>query len=890
MRCNHKVGTVGVQHGGDLHFSWAIDSKKFDYIQSAYRIQLALDSNDFNDPGQCFWDSGKVPGNTQLNVPYRGELLSPSTRFFWRVRVWDQHDNASSWSKSEELITGPRDNRWPAQWVAIDQNRDSVRKKTIPWGNDMKLKRPYYQSPATYFRKTIRIDKGVQSAVLYASALGIYKMYINGKRVGDQYFTPGWSDYARRVYYNTYEAADLLEMGESCIAVKLADGWYAGVIANRGQEFYGEQPCFSMALKITYDDGSVNWVYTDTTWKSATGGLKEADIIAGCTFDGRYEPANWTMADFDDSRWSAVISMPLPAGLKVEPYPGEPVRAVGTLRPKRVLQADSRKLIIDFGQNHTGRIRISHIHIPRGDSLVIRYAEAMDTTQNLFVFNLRSARATDTYVGDGDTGSWEPEFTYHGYRFAEITGLPADFNAENIESRIYHTDLKRTGWFTSSDSLLNRLYKNAFWSQRSNFFEVPTDCPQRDERLGWLGDAHLFMPAAAFNMYVAPFFSKWMRDVADAQRDDGRISATAPRVYTRVAAGWADAVVICPYHQWKFFADVDMLRKYYPYMKDWYGYHRKQSRNGISQVGTFGDWQHLGSETSHELISTAFFKRISDLLAEISHRLSLPDSTTYRLQSDSIRAAFNAEFVSDTGLIEVTQTACVLALHFDLLQPQQRPLVFKQLLNDIFRNDTSLTTGIIGTAYLFDVLSDFDRADLAYALLLKTAYPSWGFQIGLGATTIWERWNGITAVGFHHDSTNSLNHFAFGSPVKWLYENTAGIHTAKPGFEKVDISPVPGGGLSEVRAAYLSARGIISIDWNVRSDTFEMKLTIPPNTFGIVHLPASYSQLTTFTRLYSPPQKGEHTADQHGSEGFSKLIGSGRYLIRSVRGANGHTG
>ena len=821
--------------------SWRLLSEGRNQKQTAYQILVSTDSTLLISDSADLWNSGWVNSDEMNQIEYLGRTPISRETCYWKLRILDQDSAVSAWSKIANWSMGLLDSSdWKAQWIGFDEAWSDSIYRVKPWGNRMDGTSEYKPLPCPYLRKSFMIENSIESANIYVTALGIYELYINGIRVGEDCFTPGWTDYTKRVYYKTYEVSSLLNHGENTVGVILADGWYAGNIANRGQYYYGKKLRFKMQLEIAKSSGAVDVIATNNTWRASYGPIREADMQGGETYDARLKMNGWNTNDFDDSQWKDVVvsdSITTP----LQPYPSLGVRKTEEIKPVEIVKRNSGTYIVDMGQNFAGWVRLK-VSGSKGDSIVLRYAEKLNEKGALYTRNLRTARATDTYVVRNDGSEvWEPRFTYHGFQFVEISGYSGELKKEDVIGVVVHSNLDISGDFDCSNPLVNKLFSNIVWSQRSNYFDVPTDCPQRDERMGWTGDAQVFMQTAAYNMNIAPFYTKWLVDITDGQYENGRFPSTAPRVYKRVAAGWGDAGVLCPWTMYQWYGDKKVLHQYYPNMVRWINHIEERSPNYISTLGSYGDWQNVESETPINLIATAYFKHSVDVMIEIARVLDKQqDVSKYIELSGKIKQAFiDTFFIENDQLRDETQTSYLMALDFDLIPKDSESNVVGHLLNTIYASDTSLSTGILGTKLLLPILTKYGHIDLAYRLLLNEQYPSWGNQINNGATTIWERWNSYSSFqGFHEDSTNSLNHYAYGSVGEWFYKTIGGIQSLEPGFKKVLIHPMPGGGLTFAKADYKSIRGMISSHWEIKEGKFYLVVEIPVNTTGTIILPA----------------------------------------------------
>jgi len=708
-----------------------------------------------------------------------------------------------------------------------------------------------------YMRKVFSVDRPVKKAMVYASALGLYELHINGKRIGEDCFTPGWTEYNRRVYYQSYEVTNLIAAGSNAIGAVLADGWYCGYLGSRlrRNHYGGSKPRLFVQLEIEYADGSKETVVTDSTWRAAYGPHLEADFYMGETYDARKEIPGWDTAGFDASKWAQVVVADTIQS-QVQSYPGVAVKKMMEIKPKKVTEPKEDTYIFDMGQNFAGWARLK-VKGEAGTKVVMRFAEVLNPDGTIYTTNLCSARCTDTYILSGkDEEIWEPRFTFHGFRYVEVTGYPGKPELDDITGVVVHSDAQLVGSFECSNPMVNQLYSNLVWSQRSNYIEVPTDCPQRDERLGWTGDAQIFIRTATYNMDVAAFYTKWLIDLEDAQSKEGAFPDLAPRKITTGGgkAGWGDAGVICPWMIYQVYGDKRIIERHYDSMKKWIAYLQRNSKNLLRPAKGYGDWVSIGSDTPKDVIATAYFAYSTRLLSEMAAAIGRnEDAKKYEELFERIRDAFNKAYVSDDGRIKGnTQTCYCLGLYFDLLPEDKRELAGRHLVEAIRGKKWHLSTGFIGLSYLLPTLTQTGHLDVAYRLLENDTFPSWGYSIKNGATTIWERWDGWTEEkGFQDPGMNSFNHYAFGSVGEWLFGTVAGIDTDGPGYKRIIIRPRHGSlgealdrnkptfeGMTAARASYKSVHGRIVSDWKIEDSTFMLNVTIPVNTTATVYVPA----------------------------------------------------
>ncbi|MGQ9771443.1 MAG: family 78 glycoside hydrolase catalytic domain [Thermogutta sp.] len=695
------------------------------------------------------------------------------------------------------------------------------------------------------FRKEFRIDKPVQRATLYMSALGVAEVHLNGRLVNDEYFAPGWTDYRKRVYYNAYDVTNYLSQGDNAIGAILAAGWYSGAIGWKSERFhFGRDPKLWIQLEIVTSDGESVTIVSDETWKYAFGPHVEGEFLAGETYDARLEIPNWAKPGLDDNQWKpAIIARDVQTTLEAQR--GVPIIRTSELPTKSISEPKPGVFVFDLGQNFAGFARLK-VRGPKGTAVQLRFAEMLNPDGTIYTTNLRSARATDTYVlkGEGEE-SWEPRFTFHGFRYVEVTGYPGRPSEDSITGIAINSDIPLVGSFRCSSEMINQLYSNIVWTQRANFISVPTDCPQRDERLGWTGDAQVFIRAATYNADVAAFFNKWLVDLEDAQGPEGDFPDVAPRVVALGGgtAAWADAGVICPWTIYWVYRDRRVLEEHFDAMERWIAYCQKHSKDLLRPAAGYGDWLSINADTPKDVLATAFFAYSTHLTAECARILGLREKAAeYDKLFQEIREAFQKAFVAPDGRVKGnTQTCYVLALYFDLLPKDLRPKAVQYLVDDITSRGTHLSTGFVGTAYLMPVLSETENTPLAYRLFLNDTFPSWGFSIKHGATSIWERWDGWTPEkGFQNPGMNSFAHYSFGAVGRWMFQYVAGIDTDGPGFRHLIMKPHVADSLDWVDARYGSICGDISSRWWYGDDgLWHWRITIPANIGATVYVPCT---------------------------------------------------
>ncbi len=742
----------------------------------------------------------------------------------------------------------------------------------------------YILPPPPYLRKDFSLSKPVKKAYVYVTALGLFEMRINGQKISDSILTPGWSDFRKRINYSAYDVTGLLKRGDNAAGAILADGWYAGYLAwGRVRERYGKEPRFIAQMEVEYVDGSKETIVTDKSWKANYGPIFEADVLEGVTYDAREEMSGWDKAGYDDTKWDDV-AVTESVDIKMQIHAGEPIRIVKQLRPVAITEPHPGYYVFDFGQNFAGFARLK-IKGKAGQKITIKFAEMLDSDGSIYTANLGGARATETYIcKGGGVEVWQPSFTFHGFRYVEVTGISRRPGKDMITGLVIHSDTPAVGSFECSNDLINQIYSNVTWSQRSNFVDVPMDCPQRDERMGWLGDAQIFCRAATYNMDVASFFTKWMDDVVDGQSDDGRFPDVAPNMAASGSgsAAWADAGIICPWTIYKVYNDTKILEQHYPAMQKWIQFCEKNSNGLLRPKTEYPDWLSIGEDTPREIIGTTYFAYSAGLMAEIAGAIGkAEDAKKYIELKERIKKAFNKAYVAEDGTIKGNTQCCyVLALYFDLLDDEMRPVAAKHLIKRIEAMNGHLSTGFVGLSYLMPVLAETGNIDVAYRLLLNETFPSWGYSIKNGATTIWERWDGWTEEkGFQAPGMNSFNHYSLGAVGSWLMGGIAGIETDGYGYRKIIIKPLPGGGLGYTKGSFDSINGFVKSSWWHGGGIFKLDVTIPANTSAMVYVPTSYECLKAASRIAKDKKFTKFIELKDGYAAFA--IGSGDYKFES---------
>lgn len=847
---NGERTILGLPEGTPV-FSWGIAGSGVE-AQSAYRILVRA----VGETRKPAWDTGRVASARSTGVQYDGAALQSRARYSWRIRVWDQLGRPSPWAQGWWETGLPVDG-WVGGWIARD----------LPEGA---ADAPLGDARTSRLRREFAVEGAVRSARLYASALGVYVPYVNGRRVGDEKLAPGWTDYRRRIQYQSYDVTRLIRSGKNAVGFGLAPGWFAGRVGETGRDTYGTVPAIRAQLEVTLRDGSVVVVPTDESWTTDQGPVLAADLQMGEYFDARLDDPTWTTSAFR-GRWEPVVPAPaVPEGAaNVVPQADQPVRVTHVMTPRTVRRLDDGSWIFDLGQNIVGVARIALEDQPRGQEITIRHAETVTPDGDPEYATLRAAASTDTYVAAGQEREvWAPDFTQHGFRYVVVSGAAGRLDRSSLRGEVWGSDLPRTGFFSSSSSLLNRIYSNTFWSQRSNFLSVPTDCPQRNERLGWTGDINMFAPTAALNMDIRRFLGdKWMADFRDNQTPDGRLSVVIPEqggwtTTAGVDVVWSSAAITTPYVAWQTYADTafidenwDLMTRFIEFFAD------------VAPTTIFGDWapppadvngtnNPVGNVQLNTAVALAWYKHSLDMMAEMAAATGRPaEAAIYAARARAAKLEFQAAYTLPGGMVVVAgqehQTISALAIDFDLLPPSAVRPAGRRLVALLRAGGDGwdITTGFAGFPRLLDALSESGQARAAYRMLAQRDYPSLGYEVAKGATTIWEFWNTVTPSGEIGDFDGSMNHYAYGSVVDWFYRKVAGLalDPERPGFQNTVFDPELGGGLDSASARIESVRGRVSSSWRIQGDMFAMTVRVPANSTGEVHLPTTSSEQVVST-------------------------------------------
>lgn len=824
LQCEGMENPLGIDRV-QPELQWKISDERRGAAQTAWQVLVASTPQLLDKDQGDLWDSGKTESSQSVHVTYQGAVPSSGQTCYWKVKIWDQEGIPSGWSEPSRWEMGllsPDD--WQASWIA----RDGEPRRSA------------------YMRKEISLDgAGIAKARLYVTGLGNYIFYINGNRVGEDLLTPGWTDYFKRVEYQVYDVARLLEEGPNALGAELGNMWWSGGVGWQDGVRYSDGPLKLLAqLEITMDDGSVSRFVTDTTWKWHDSPVVYDHIYHGETYDYNLELPGWNLPGFDDAGWMEVLPATYEGIVAAPRFPA--LREQMEINAVTLSEPAPGVYVFDLGQNMVGWARLM-AEAPAGDTITLRYAELLHDDGTVAQENLRAAKVTDRIISNGETIIWEPRFTYHGFRYVQVSGLKEKPELSALTGKVIHTSEPFIGTFETSDKLVNAIYKNITWGQRGNFFTVPTDCPQRDERLGWMGDAQIFAPTANFNMHLNRFWAKWMTDIADGQDSAGWVHDVSPAIVVEGPSkpGWGDACVIIPWMTYRYFGDTRIIEEYYPVMKGWVDYMHRQSKDLIYFWGEKGGWNGYGDwiavePTPSEPIGTAYFAYTASLLSRMAGIIgNSADSAHYADLSARVAAAYQSTYWDADSLHYPggTQTSSLLPLAFGITPPELREQVIANLVNNVKAKEVHPTTGFLGTGYILPVLSATGNHDLAWQMITQTTYPSWGYMVQKGATSIWELWNSDTE---RPEGMNSRNHFALGCVGEWMWNTLAGVNICdrEPGFKKVIIKPEPVGDLKWVKAAYMTNYGKLTVDWKMEGQKLLLDVTVPPNSSALLIPPA----------------------------------------------------
>ena len=831
LQVEHLQDTLGI---GTPHprLSWIVETDIQEWYQSGYEIE-EFDAND-----KLISQTGRVESDKSILLAWPFEPLSSRKQVTIRARVWGTDGSESDWSESVVIETGLLSTSdWTARFISPTWDEDKDK-----------------SNPAPYLRREFELRSGIKSARLYITSLGLHEVEINGQVVGDHVFSPGWTVYDERLRYQTFDVTGMLNEGKNAIGAILGDGWFRGRIGFGGgqRNVYGKHLALLAQLEIQYEDGSSERVITDESWKTSTGPILLSGIYDGETYDARLEHAGWTLPGFDDSGWSGVRTVEWDLNTLEAPL-NPPVRRIEKVAPVSIHKSPSGKTIVDFGQNLVGRLSIK-VKGPAGHTVILRHAEVLENGE-LGTRPLRFAEATDRYtLKGGETENWEPRFTFHGFRYAEVNDWPSELSLDDLSAVVLHSDMERTGWFECSNPLLNQFHQNVVWGMRGNFLDVPTDCPQRDERLGWTGDLEVFSPTASYLYDVSGLLQSWLKDLAaDQRKSGGRVPHVVPNVLGKQAsagAAWADAATVVPWVLYQRFGDSKILADQFESMCDWVDY--IASVAGESRLWNkgfqFGDWldptappdKPAQARTDKVIVASAYFVHSAELVAKAAEVLGRTDAQKkYQSLADEARAAFVREYVTPAGrMMNDAETAYALALAFDLLpNPEQRQHAGNRLDELVRESGFHIRTGFVGTPLICDALCRTGHYATAYRLLMQRECPSWLYPVTMGSTTVWERWDSMLPDGsINPGEMTSFNHYALGAVADWMHRTIGGLTPTEPGYRRMEIRPRPGGGLTHAQTRHITPYGMAECKWKIDDGKFDLDVTIPANASALVVL------------------------------------------------------
>jgi alpha-L-rhamnosidase len=846
LRCEMLVNPEGID-ATKPRLSWEIISNERNVQQAAFQIIVASSLDKLNDNKPDIWNSGKISSNESINVSYNGPRPKSTEQCFWKVKVYT-NKGESDWSVPAYWSMGLlHRSDWKAKWTGLD--------RSFAWDSITKFAR----LSARYFRKDFTAKKEIKRATVYICGLGLYELYINGNKIGDQVLAPSPTDYEKVVKYNTFDVTGNLKDGENAIGTILGNGRFFAMRQNykpKKWHTFGF-PKMILQLEIEYKDGSKQYVVSDDTWKvTANGPIRTNNEYDGEEYDATKELNGWNKPDYNDSKWLKAELVKSPGG-KIEAQMNENMKVMQTLKPVSIKKIYEGKYILDIGQNMAGWLKIK-VRGKRGDKVTLKFAESLQPDGELYRQNLRDAKATDVYTlkGTGEE-TWNPAFVFHGFRYAEITGYPGTPSINDFVGEVVYDDMRTIGSFETSNKTINQIYQNAYWGIRSNYKGMPIDCPQRNERQPWLGDRATGSYGESFIFDNEKLYAKWLDDIEESQTAEGSIPDVAPNFwyYYKDDVTWPATYLMVADMLYNQFADRQAVVKHYASMKKWMNYMKnKYMKNYLFSKDSYGDWcvppespelihaKDPARITNPELLASATYYHLLQLMQRFAKLTGMKtDSKEFASLSVKIKEAFNKTFYNKQtkSYSNNTVTANILPLAFKMVPDGESEYVFKHIADKTMNeNNGHISTGVIGTQWLMRWLTYYGRADIAYRLATVTSYPGWGYMVANGATTIWELWNGNTA----NPKMNSQNHvMLLGDLIVWMYEDLAGIKTSTmhPGFKVIEMKPAFVDSLSYVKASYHSMYGVIKSEWEKSDDQFSWKITVPCNSKALVYVPAS---------------------------------------------------
>lgn len=870
LRMNYQTSLMAVEEMPQ--FNWIFESEAKDVVQLSYKLQIS-DDREFSN---ILYDSGDVASSCSANIRPEGLNLKSARTYFARVKAVT-NVGKTEFSETVSFLTGLLDTvEWKANFITVDEDKD--------------------KSNAFYLRKTFSAAKPVQQALIFASALGLYKLYINGKRAGDAELAPGWTSYNKHLLYQSYDVTDLIVQGENAVGALLGAGWYKGKMGFVGlRNHYGEKTALLTQLLLRYEDGTEEVITSDDSWRGDNSPIVFSEIYDGEIYDASLEQKDWNTVSFDDASWRQVTLLQGDFSV-LTAQRAAPVKVMEVLPVKELITTPNGELVLDFGQNLSGWIHFK-AEGKQGDKIELNCFETLNKDGNVYLDNLRGAKQTIDYTfGDNGTVEYHPSFTFMGFRYAKIANWPGQPKPEDFEVLALYSEMEQSGSFECSNQDLNRLNQNVIWSLKGNFVDVPTDCPQRNERLGWTGDAQIFARTACYLMNSYEFFAKWLVDVAADQTAEGGVAHVVPDLLTgssdddwllsqgtHSAAAWADVAVIMPWAMYLNYGDTEIIRKQYSSMKGWIDFMKNNSVDYIWNYKLqFGDWVALDAEegsyfgaTPNDLTCTAYFAYSTGLFVKMAKIIGRDkDADEYETLYEKVLNKYQQTFFNENGTMTAqTQTAHIVSLYFGLVPEEFKQQTIDGLIKLLEKENGHLVTGFVGTPYFCHALSENGRIDEAFKLLMRDDFPSWLYQVKMGATTIWEHWDGIKPDGsMWSPDMNSFNHYAYGAVDEWIYRVLGGIEAdeAAPGFKHSIIQPHIGGDLDYATTSYETPYGKIATSWRRMGEEIELEVVVPHNTRSTILLDRAFEVVESDGLKFAKNQKGVFAAE----------VGSG---IRTIR-------
>ncbi|TAG57193.1 MAG: alpha-rhamnosidase [Cytophagales bacterium] len=858
LKCEYLTNPVGIT-STNPRFSWLNISNQNGQKQTAYTIAIStLPGNLF----KAIWSSGMTDSDQSVNIVYNGQKLASNTIYYWKVKVWDKNNLESEWSEINSFTTALMDfSEWKAQWIGID--------KAFAWEKPNAIKATL---SARYLRKNAKITKKIKQAILHLSTAGLYEFYINGNKIGDAVLAPALSQTEKRMYANSYNITENIIKGKNCFAAVIGPGRWTAMrpLQDATGEWttklkstdtlVGYKPRFPKLIAqihIEYVDGTKEMIGTDATWKlTANGPIITSNEYDGEKYDANKEIINWNKPDFDDSKWqnADLVAAPSPT---ISFENKEPIKVMQTIKPIKINKLFDKSYIVDMGQNMVGWAKIN-FKGNKGDEIKMTFAELLNPTGTLYLDNMRTAEVTDTYICKGDENgeTWEPKFTYHGFRYILVNGIE-NLKSENIEGKVIYDAVEKVGDFACSNPIMTKIFENAVWGIKGNYRSMPTDCPQRDERFGWLGDRSLAAKGESFIFRNVSFYAKWLQDINDSQLETGSIPDVVPthsgliKTYNDGVV-WPSCFVILPYVFNQQTGDKQVIEKNYESIKLFLKFILSKLENGLINKNTYGDWcmppeksflifsEDLKRQTSGTLLSSCYLYYDLKLAADYAKKLKKNDDQLF-FETKAQKIKENINIILFDKIKKVygnnSMTSNFLPLGMNITDLKDKNGVFENLVDNlIVELDTKIATGLIGGQWQMKALTDNGRADLAYSLATNTDYPSWGYMINKGATTIWELWNGDKA----RPDMNSGNHvMLLGDVLTWMFEDVAGIasDSGNMGFKTIIMNPKLDKSVTWAKASHKSYYGNIVSDWKTEGNKMDWKIEIPVNTNAIVYIP-----------------------------------------------------